>query len=176
MGAISWEEGSTHEELRWGIVDVHDMCEEWNEEVRRCVVDMEYYNEQTWKKLDSALLEEAEQEALERFNKMGVHECISQDEVEQAPVGKSAKVKWVRINKGTEEFPEFRCRLVAQELGYGERLGELCAAARSLAIVKLLLSAAAERDMSVMLLDVRRALSSCPGRTPVAPTSRARAS
>lgn len=35
-----------------GLGEVHDMCEGWDEEVRRGVVGLEYCDEQTWKRLD----------------------------------------------------------------------------------------------------------------------------
>lgn len=55
------------------------------------------------------------------------------------PEGKVVKVKWVRINTGMQEHPDVRCRLVAHELGYGERLDELFAGTPSLMVVRMLL-------------------------------------
>ena len=51
--------------------------------------------------------------------------------------GKFVKVKWVSTNKGTKDEQVVRCRLVAQELGYGQRMGELFAGTPSLAAVKM---------------------------------------
>lgn len=48
------------EELFGNIGSVGVMCGEWSEEVRRGFVDMEYFGEQTWKKLDSVLAENGE--------------------------------------------------------------------------------------------------------------------
>lgn len=48
-----------------------------------------------------------------------------------------------------------RCRVVAQDLGFGDRLEELLAGTPSLIVVKLSLSAAAEKGLSMMLLDVQ---------------------
>lgn len=72
--------------------------------------------------------------------------------------GKTVKVKWARVNKGSEVHSEVRFRLVAQELGFRERLDELFAGTPSLTVVKLLLSVTADKDLSVMLLDVKCAL------------------
>lgn len=69
--------------------------------------------------------------------------------------GKLVQFTWVRANKGTDTLPEVRCRLMAQELGYGHRLDELVAGTPTLTIVKLLLSVLAERDLVVTLLDVK---------------------
>lgn len=65
------------------------------------------------------------------------------------------KVKWVRHNHGSEDRPGMRCRLVATELWYCSRLDGLFAGPPSLIVVKLLLSAAAEKDVAIMLLDVK---------------------
>lgn len=58
------------------------------------------------------------------------------------------------MNQGSDEHAKVLCRLVAQDLGYGQRLDELFAGTPSLSIVKLLLSYVAEYDQAVMLLDV----------------------
>lgn len=64
-------------------------------------------------------------------------------------------MKCARINKGSDENPEIRCSLVAQELGFCERLDEMFAGTPSLTIVKLLLSVAIETDLTLMLPDVK---------------------
>lgn len=56
----------------------------------------------------------------------------------QGPSGKIVKVKWARMNDASGDHPEVRCRLVAQELGHGERLDELFAGTPSPTIVELL--------------------------------------
>lgn len=124
-----------------------------SDEVGRGIVDLSCYDKQTRERLDPIW------EELERFNKMGLYEYISRVEAQRAPVGKTMKVKWVINNDGTEECPEVRCRLEAQELGIGERLYELFAWASSLTIVKLLLSLVAERGLSAMLSSVTCAFS-----------------
>lgn len=63
----------------------------------------------------------------------------------------------MRINKGPAEHPEFRCRLVAQQLGYGERLDELLAGTPSLTIVELLRFRAAEKGLGIMVFGVKTA-------------------
>lgn len=73
----------------------------------------------------------------------------------QGFMGKTAKVTSVRVNKASEEHLEVRCRLEAQEVGFGERLDELFAGIPSLPVVKFWLFVAAEKGLSVMLLDVK---------------------
>lgn len=108
------------------------MCEVWDEEVRHGVMDLGYSDEQTWKKSDPVLVEQGERAELDRFKKRGVDEYVSRDQAQSYSVGKIVKVKWARANKASEEHHEVRCRLVAQELGYGERLDELFAGTPSL--------------------------------------------
>lgn len=58
---------------------------------------------------------------------MSVRDYVSRGEVMNDPEGKLAKVKWERINKEAKDKPDVRCRLVAHELGYGEKLGvQIC--------------------------------------------------
>lgn len=104
-------------------------------------------------------MEKGEREELERFKKMGLYEYFPREEAGQDSEGKRANAKCVRNNERTEEKPEIRFRLVLQELGYGERLGELFVGAPSLVVVKLLLSVAADRDLATMLLHVKCASS-----------------
>lgn len=67
------------------------------------------------------------------------------------------QVKCFRITKGSGENPEMRCRLVAQEFGFRREVDELFAGTPSLTIVKLLLSVVVEKDLALMLLDVKLA-------------------
>lgn len=89
---------------------------------------------------------------LERFRKY----LDSKDAMEDGE-GNTVKVKWVRVHKGTRENPDVRCRLVALELGYGERLDELFAGTPSLMVVKMLLLKVSmkPKELGVIVLDVR---------------------
>ena len=83
---------------------------------------------------------------------MGVYEYIDRKTAEKDEEGKFVKVKWVRTKKGGG----VRCRLVAQELGYGERLDELFAGTPSLGAVRLGLAyAMRKKTYKVMVLDVK---------------------
>ena len=62
------------------------------------------------------------------------------------------KVKWVRTKKGNG----VRCRLVAQELGYGQRVDELYAGTPSLASVRVaLIHAMKNNRYKIMILHVK---------------------
>ena len=75
---------------------------------------------------------------------MGVYDSETRAVAMNDELGKFVKVKWVRTNMGTAMDPEVRCRLVAQELGYGQRMDELFAGTPSLMAVKLILHHAAK--------------------------------
>ena len=58
----------------------------------------------------------------------------------------------VRVKKGTG----VRCRLVAQELGYGQRLDELFAGTPSLGAVRMALThGVSEKNHKLMVMDVK---------------------
>ena len=71
--------------------------------------------------------------------------------------GRFVKVKWVCLNEGCKINRTIRCRLVAQELAYGERIDELFAGAPALSSVKIALHLAAEGgcDYKLMVMDVK---------------------
>ena len=88
---------------------------------------------------------------------MQVYTYVNRQEAEMDDEGKFVKVKWVRVNKGCKMNPKIRCRLVAQELAYGERIDELFAGTPSLSSVKIALHLAAEGgcDYKLMVMDVK---------------------
>ena len=133
------------------------MCMPENEDLRRSVTDMKYFDENTWEELDPERVAEGERAELERFKKMGVYGYEMRAVAMNDELGKFVKVKWVRTNKGTALNPEVRCRLVAQELGYGQRMDELFAGTPSLMAVKLILHHAAKGgpEQGIMVLDVK---------------------
>lgn len=53
--------------------------------------------------MDPKLVEKGEREELKSFKKVGVWDHVSRDEAENDQEGNVVKVKWVRINKGTDE-------------------------------------------------------------------------
>ena len=156
---VSQIERFMQEDFRWGQCDVSDMCEEIPEVVRQIVTDLTYQDENTGEALDQRLVRAGEAEELRRFEKMGVYEYVDRQEALTDPEGVFVNVKWVRVNKGTKEKPQVKCRLVAQELGYGTRMDELYANTPSLSCVKLAMVYAAQegRQRKLMTLDVKSA-------------------
>ena len=140
------------DDMSWHLHNVEDMCEKEDPELQRKIADYSYFDENTWEELDPKLVAKGEQEEYERFCKMGVYEYASREEAENDSMGKFVKVKWVRTKKGEG----VRCRLVAQELGYGERLDELFAGTPSLGSVRMALSHAMKKSHhKIMVMDVK---------------------
>ena len=157
---VSIMERTMQEDMRWDLMEVCDMCMPDNEDLRRSGTDMKYFDENTWEELDPERVAEGERAELERFKKVGVYDYETRAVAMNDELGKFV-VKWVRTNKGTAMDPEVRCRLVAQELGYGQRMDELFAGTPSLMAVKLILHHAAKggggAEQGIMVLDVKRA-------------------
>ena len=124
------------DDMRLPLGSMDDMCEADDAEMERMVGDYAYYDENTWEPVNSKDVQKGEREEYERFCKMRVYEYATRTQAEQDYEGKFVKVRWVRVKKGTG----VRCRLVAQELRYGQRLDELFAGTPSLAAVRMALT------------------------------------
>jgi hypothetical protein len=148
------------DDFEWNIGEVgvrSDMTEQEDPAVRQAVTDMQYFDENTWEELDPKLVEEGEKAELQRFRDMNVYEYVSRDQAINDEGGKFVKVKWVRVNKGTPRDPVVKCRLVAQELGYGQRMDELFSGTPSLLALRLALMHAVmgRGRRCLMILDVK---------------------
>ena len=156
---VSHVERMMQEDFVWSVSDVSDMCEETSEDVQRAVTDMNFYDETTGELFNQRLVREAEDEELLRFKKMGVYDYVGRQTAHQDGEGVFVKVRWVRVNKGTKTNPHMKCRLVAQELGYGTRMDELYANTPSLSCIMLTMLYAAQKGKGrkLMTLDVKSA-------------------
>ena len=154
---ITLVEKLMQEDMKWNQSLRSDMCTTEHPDMRRMELDMNYYGENSWEPLDAKLVVAAEKEEMTRFKKMQVYTYVNRQEAEMDDEGKFVKVKWVRVNKGCKMNPKIRCRLVAQELAYGERIDELFAGTPSLSSVKIALHLAAEGgcDYKLMVMDVK---------------------
>ena len=140
------------DDMKWEVNNTADMCEKENPELQRMTADYSYYDENSWEELDPKQVLKGEREEYDRFCKMGVYEHVSREQAENDDTGKFVKVKWVRVKKGEG----VRCRLVAQELGYGERLDELFAGTPSLGSVRMALTHAMKKPHhKIMVMDVK---------------------
>lgn len=75
---------------------------------------------------------------LELFKHIGIYWYLSRGEDVHGSGRKSITFMWVQVNKGSGNEPEVRGTLVAQALGYGERMDERFAGAPSFTGVVLL--------------------------------------
>ena len=155
---VSHVERMMQEDVVWSVNDVSDMCEETSEDVQLSVTDMNFDDETTGELFNQRLVREAEDAELQRFKKMGVYDYVGRQTAHQDGEGIFVKVRWVRVNKGTKTNPHMKCRLVAQELGYGARMDEPYANTPSLRCIKLAMYAAQKgKDRKLMTLDVQSA-------------------
>ena len=156
---VSLVERTMQEDMKWDEMRVSDMCMPDDMDIRRGETDMKYYDENTWEELDPVKVVEGERAELSRFKEMGVYEYVSRETAMNDPEGQFVKVKWVRTNKGSVADQVVKCRLVAQELGYGQRMDELFSGTPSLMVVKVALAHAAKggQNRGLMFMDVKGA-------------------
>ena len=76
------------------------------------------------------------------------------------------RTKWVQIDKGAPATPKVRCRLVAQELAFGERMDELFSGTPSLSAVKMALAHASikKKRKKLLVMDVKCAFLYAPAK------------
>ena len=92
--------------------------------------------------LDHELVLKAREEEMEQFRKHGVYEKVKEDicwsVTGKAPIGS----RWIDINKGDESNPDYRSRLVAQQIKHHSNEKKIFVATPPLEAQKLLFSMA----------------------------------
>ena len=124
---------------------------------------VEYWDDLSGEEMDPELVEAARKDEMDEHNKHNVYvkvplrECW--DETGKHPIG----TRWVDTNKGDRDHPEYRCRLVAQEIKT-DRRDDLFAATPPLEAKNMLVSIVASdvgmrgsERMKLDFIDVRRA-------------------
>ena len=77
--------------------------------------DGAYVDERTGEELDPKLVRQAESEEIAFLKRISLYVEVDTAEC-WANTGKAPiSTKWVKVNKGTTEVPEVRCRLVARD-------------------------------------------------------------
>ena len=76
---------------------------------------------------------------------MKVYRVLTRESMERDEEGKLISVKWVITNKGTEEHPIAKARLVANEFNTGDKRGELFAGTPGLMAMRTVISRAMTR-------------------------------
>ena len=143
------------------VMTYSDMCDpEEEESIRGSLVGVD---DTTGKQIDPVLIKRAREEELKGFADFEVYDYVLREVAAKDTNGKFVGTRWVDHNKGSDEAPEIRSRLVGQEFANGEARDDLFAATPPLTASRLILSCLASRGRSgpdhhrVMLLDVKKA-------------------
>ena len=98
---------------------------------------------------------------LEFFEKMGVYTCLTRAQTLASGKGKVIQGRWIDVNKGSSETPDYRSRYVGKEFNRGQAASsDLYAATPPLEALKLPVSTCSTeqgRETYLMLSDVKRA-------------------
>ena len=91
-----------------------------------------------------------------------MYRVVARESMERDEEEKMISIKWVITNKGTEEQPIAKARLVAREFNTGDKRGELFAGTPGLMAVRTVIASAMKRcengaRRSIMLADVKTA-------------------
>ena len=172
-GQLSRRIRDKEKEVEQSGMDVAAVCEELRDDAIREHYDMEargaytvtayeteYFDNLSGEKLDAELVKKARAEEMKEFEKYGVYKKVSMSEcyaeTNKEPIG----VRWVDVNKGDAKKPEYRSRLVAQEIKKDKR-PDLFAAMPPLEAKRLLYSMMMSGDekegITMDFIDVRRA-------------------
>ena len=82
---------------------------------------LECWHEVSGKPLDPELVKKARQEEIGFFRRKGVHKKVPIEEAWKNTGKSPIRVKWVDVNTGDDDHPEYRSRLVAAELKTDQR-------------------------------------------------------
>ena len=128
-----------------------------------------YLDDRTGLILDEALTKQAEAEEMEFMQTIHLYDVVDSAECWEKTGKPPISTKWVRLNTGTPEVPDVRCRLVARDFkpkGEKDR-SEIFAAMPPLESKKLLFQQAVtqnalnklqgEDGIKIMLIDVKKA-------------------
>jgi len=113
-----------------------------------------YIDEITGEPLDEEDVKKGEEEEMEFIRKSNLYTKVRRSDVGGGQ--RVIPVRWIRVNKGTQERPNVRCRLVAKEIKtYSD--DSLFAATPPLEALKILITLAASKRWRLAHVDVRRA-------------------
>ena len=138
----------------------------------------EYWDTMSGKKLDTKMVLKARKEEMDEVRKHMVYRKVPITECRENTGREPIGTKWLDINKGDDANPEYRSRLVAQELKCQSNMSDLFAATPPWEAKKLLFSLAVtegigyktghkEQGQKLMFIDIRRAYFHSPARRKV---------
>ena len=124
-----------------------------------------FYDEVTGQELDRKLVMAARAEELGFFHKKGVYTKVPAEQAKKTTGRGPISIRWVYVNKGDEQHPDIRARLVAREIRQEASDGSMYAATPPLETIKWLLSTAAssphlvgtKNEIKISFVDARRA-------------------
>ena len=105
---------------------------------------------------------EAKRKEMERFTRMKVYRVVTRESMKRDKEGKMISIKWIITNKGAEEHPIAKARLVAREFITGDKRGEMFAGTPGLMAMRAVISRAMTKCVNgarrvIMLADVKTA-------------------
>ena len=112
--------------------------------------------------LSQKVVLEAKRKEMQRFKRMKVYRVVTRESMERDEEGKMISIKWAITNKGTEEHPIDKARLVAGEFNTRDKRGPLFAGTPGLMAMRTVISRALTKcetgaKRSIMLADVKTA-------------------
>ena len=132
--------------------------------------DMEFYDDVTGQPLDYDMAVQARKTEMKFFKKMGVYTKVPRQMAKDLGC-KVITTRWLDINKGDKDRPNYRARLVGREINNKKRL-DLFAATPPLEALKMIVSLCAHNQRGsapyrIVRIDVRRAYFYAKARRPV---------
>ena len=124
----------------WYLGDVGTVCCEepdWEEDER---TEEEAYDDVSGAQLDPEMVRRAREEEMKEVKALKIYEKVLISLCLQITKKKPTGIKWVEINKGGFENPEYQSRLVARELRYTEIRNHISASTPLLEALRFLLS------------------------------------
>ena len=103
--------------------------------------DWDAWDDVTGTRLDPGMVRTARQEEMDEYRKHGVYFKVPKEQCRQRTGKEPIPVRWIDINKGDEENPEYRSRLVAKEIKRDQR-DDMFADTPPLEALKILVSLA----------------------------------
>ena len=161
LAQVSADDGDTTEQLMnvaKGLVQKYRTVEEDNE------AEMEKaWDDVSGAELNPEMVKKARSEEIEYVRKMRLYDKVPISECKQVTGKSPIIVRWIDINKGDKEQPNYRSRVVAREINTHKR-EDLFAAIPPLEALKVILSMATSgnKGETIMINDISRAFFHAP--------------